>query len=141
MPLRRRKARELCLQILFQSELTKQAPAAVLPQFFRDHPHDADISEYAKALACGYWEHRTVIDETISNASEHWKLSRMSEVDRNILRMAAYELLYMTDVPREVSIDEAIEIAKRYGAEESSAFINGVLDHLKQIDTPMPRVS
>lgn len=132
MPYRRRKARELCLQILFQCGLTDRAPWDVIPQFFKDYPQDPDITEYAKELACGTWKHCEEIDGRISAASEHWKLSRMSEVDRNILRLAAYEMGYVDDVPREVSIDEAIEVAKRYGSEDSAAFINGVLDHLSQ---------
>lgn len=130
MPTRRRKARELCLQILFQCEFVKKSPAALVAQFFHENSVDPDVSEYTKMLACGYWEHRDEIDQKISAVSEHWKLSRMSEVDRNILRMAAYELCYVPEVPREVSLNEAIEVAKKYGSEDSAAFINGILDHL-----------
>lgn len=131
MRTKRRTAREFALQILYQSEVLSLPPWEVIPEFFREHSELPEICEYAKTLACGVGEHSKAIDAAITKASEHWRVSRMSEVDRNILRISAYEMLFSTEVPREVCIDEAIEIAKKYGTEESAAFVNGVLDHLK----------
>lgn len=134
MSSRRRRARELALQILFQSEFLEKAPWHILPQFLRDHPQEADVSEYAKVLACGVWEHKAEIDGLIEAASHHWKLSRMGEIDRNVLRLATYEIRHVADVPREVSLNEAIEIAKKYGSEDSASFVNGILDTIKKED-------
>jgi len=78
----------------------------------------------------GVWENKTELDRLIRGASKHWRVERMSRVDRNILRIAIYEVLHRKDVPPKVSIDEAVELGKRYGAEESGAFINGILDHI-----------
>ena len=130
MSTKRRQAREFALQILYQSETLSKPPWEVVPQFFQNNPGPAEIAEYAKALACGVGENKSALDQAIAKASEHWKVSRMSEVDRNILRIAAYEMLYRDDIPREVCMDEAIEIAKKYGTEDSPAFVNGVLDHI-----------
>lgn len=130
MSSQRRKAREFCLQILFQSNFQAKAPATVLPQFFREYPNDPQVTEYAKCLSCGVWEHKAEIDRIIEAASDNWKLSRMSEVDLTILRMATYEMRYLDDVPTEVSLNEAIEIAKKFGSEDSSAFVNGILDKI-----------
>jgi transcription antitermination protein NusB len=126
----RRKARELALQALYQMEITGNlSPAG--PDLFWDHfESSSGAREFAERLIAGVVEHRDVIDPLIERAAEHWKLGRMPRVDLTILRVATYELLFCPDIPMNVSIDEAIEVAKRYGSEESPTFINGVLDQV-----------
>ncbi len=89
-----------------------------------------EIRPYSREVVVGVWENRTDLDGLISRSSKNWRVERMSRVDINILRIAIYEVLYMKDVPPKVSIDEAVELGKRYGTEESGAFINGILDHI-----------
>ncbi len=89
-----------------------------------------EIRPYSREVVVGVWENRTDLDRLISRSSKNWRVERMSRVDINILRIAIYEVLYMKDVPPKVSIDEAVELGKRYGTEESGAFINGILDHI-----------
>ncbi len=89
-----------------------------------------EVRPYSREVVVGVWENRTDLDRLISRSSKNWRVERMSRVDINILRIAIYEVLYMKDVPPKVSIDEAVELGKRYGTEESGAFINGILDHI-----------
>jgi len=126
----RRKARELALQALYQMEITGiLAPAG--PDLFWDHfAASSRAREFAERLIAGAVENREAIDALIENAAVNWKLSRMPRVDLTILRVATYELLFCADIPMNVSIDEAIEVGKRYGSEESPTFINGVLDQV-----------
>jgi len=93
-------------------------------------PKSQDARAFAEALIRGVHEHRERIDETIRKVSHHWRLERMMRVDRNILRLATYELLEMSEIPRRVTLNEAIELAKRFGAEGSPGFVNGVLDRI-----------
>lgn len=88
------------------------------------------IRSFSRQLVLGVWEKRNELDALIGRSSINWRLERMSRVDRNILRLAAFEVLYMKDIPPKVSIDEAVELGKRYGTEDSGAFINGVLDKI-----------
>jgi N utilization substance protein B len=126
----RRKARELALQVLYQMEITGD-PAPAGPDIFWGHfPSRPEARDYAQRLVAGTMEHREEIDGLLDQAVENWKLGRMSKVDLIILRFATYELLFCPDIPLNVSIDEAIEIGNRYGSDDSSAFINGVLDHV-----------
>ena len=124
----RRKSREVLLQLLFQAEVN----APNTEKFLEHFPQVPEVSERAEKLFVEIWEKRKALDHTIEEASENWKVSRMSLVDRNILRFACYELLYCKDVPMEVVLDEAIEIAKRYGTEESPSFVNGILDKIRK---------
>ena len=127
-PGRRRKARELALQVLYAMELSGQA-AQVSIQRIEDcfRPPD-NVWEYASHIIRGVEMHKDKIDEMIQRASEHWKLSRMATVDRNVLRMAVFELMFCIDVPKKVAINEAVELGKKFGTEDSGAFVNGVLD-------------
>jgi N utilization substance protein B len=126
----RRKARELALQVLYQMEITGE-PAPTGPESFWGHfPSRPAARDFAQRLIAGTTARRDEIDGFIENAVEHWKLERLSKVDLIILRFATYELLFCPDIPLNVSIDEAIEIGNRYGSDDSSAFINGVLDHV-----------
>lgn len=86
--------------------------------------------DFARRLVLGVQRNRSELDLLIRRASKHWRLERMAMVDRSILRLAVYEMLHLEDVPPKVAIDEALELAKRYGAKESGAFINGVLDQI-----------
>ncbi len=93
------------------------------------HPPEG-VMDFAKKLVLGIWENREALDRIIGKSSLNWRLERMSHVDRNILRLGTYEIMHMADIPPKVSIDEAVEIGKRFGTEESGAFINGILDNI-----------
>jgi N utilization substance protein B len=113
--------------MLFALEAASATPQAVLRDFWREFPGDAEGRPYSETLVLGVAKERTELDERISRASDHWKLSRMTRVDRNVLRLATWELLHETETPRAVILDEAVELAKRFGTEDSGAFVNGVL--------------
>ena len=126
----RRKAREMALQMLYQSDVGGAEGEQVLAGF-RPTEYSADAERafsYARSLVEGTLSHRQEIDELIRQQAEHWRLERMPPVDRNILRLAVYEFLYQTDVPKLVILDEAIELAKEFGSEQSGRFVNGLLD-------------
>jgi N utilization substance protein B len=128
---KRRKARELALQFLYQLDQTgARDPEPFEDEFWRRHPVDDEARTFAGSLVRGAMAQRGKIDAVIGESTEHWDLQRMAVVDRNILRMAVYELLYEPAVPGKVAINEAIEIAKKFGTAESSRFINGVLDRV-----------
>jgi len=116
--------------MLYACEVGKHPVDWVIQCFWEHFEPAAEGRQFADRLVRGTVEHRDSIDESIQSVSIHWKVSRMACVDRNILRMAAYELFNVDEVPKRVTINEAIEIAKRYGSEDSWAFINGVLDKL-----------
>jgi len=128
---RRRKAREVALQFLYQLDVNGASdPTAFESEFWSRHPVDAEARAFADALVRGSKEHQPRIDELIARYAEHWDLDRMAVVDRNILRLAVYELMLDAAVPPKVAINEAIEIAKKFGTAESGRFINGVLDRI-----------
>lgn len=127
--LERSKAREQALHILYQREITGEPVAKILNGRSWSE-EDGEPSEFCRALLLGVDAHQSRIDEIIEATSENWSLGRMPLVDRNILRIAAYEILYADDVPDSVSINEAVEMAKVYGGEDSSKFVNGVLGRL-----------
>lgn len=129
---RRRRAREYALQILYQIDLTGGTPEQVFEDFWSSQQVRDEVREFAEALVRGTFEARDTLDEVIAGSSEHWRIERMAAVDRNVIRLAAYELLYRSDTPPVVAIDEAIEIAKRFGSEDSGGFINGVLDSVRR---------
>ena len=107
-----------------------------LGHFWRDGELPDRVSSFARQLVLGTLEHIKDIDDLISKSSEHWRLDRMAIIDRNVMRMAVYEFLYTPDTPKKVVINEAIEIAKRYSTEESTQFVNGILDNIrKQIES------
>lgn len=130
--------RERALQALFQLEDGAQSPEEALARAFDSAtddgvaaPLDPASRTFAQALVEGTCTHRASLDEAIERYSHNWRIDRMSRIDRNILRLGAYELCHCPDVPPNVALNEAIELAKRFGTEESSAFVNGVLDRLK----------
>ena len=127
---RRRQARELALKVLFQMDRGVQPLARVCAYTFENAAASPETLAYARRLAEGVTAEREDIDERLAGRTHHWRLDRLSAVDRNVLRLGAYEMPRCPEVPRDVVINEAIEIAKKYCAEESGRFVNGVLDGL-----------
>jgi N utilization substance protein B len=126
----RRRGREAALQILFAIDSTGVEIELALREHFAFLAATFEGREYAEELARGVSANAPAIDEMLRKVSEHWRLERMPRVDRNILRLSAYELMFLPDVPRRVTLNEAIELAKRYGGEGSPGFVNGVLDRI-----------
>lgn len=124
----RRKARELTLQMLFQHDMSGNSPEMVITTFEDLHKVRSNIRDFAVRVFEGTVQNLEKIDDMITQQAENWRLSRMAVVDRNIIRMSIYEFLYENDTPKLVIIDEAIEIAKKFGTSKSPQFINGVLD-------------
>jgi N utilization substance protein B len=135
----RRKARELAVQLLYQHDLTKVDPEEGMRLFWEHFPVDTEAREFCTQLVLGTLDRLAVIDELLTEASENWSLHRMSVVDRNILRLATYELVDRPDIPPSVSLNEAIEIAKKYSSPDAAVFINGVLDRVKRMVYPVGR--
>lgn len=124
----RRRARELALQLLYQFELTDASPEE-MQEGFEEWKNAGDgVRQFADALLRGTLGKLGEIDAELGRQTTHWRLERLAAVDRNIIRLAMYELIYDTDTPHAVVIDEAIEIAKKFGAKDSGRFVNGVLD-------------
>jgi N utilization substance protein B len=129
--MKRRKAREYALQILFQSDFTeKDIDYKDLEEFWADKKEDEDVKEFAEDLVRGTLKRLDEIDVMLQKIADNWVIKRMAAVDRNILRFAAYEILYRQDIPSAVTINEAIEIAKKFSTMESAPFLNGILDRL-----------
>ena len=136
----RRRAREFALQALYAVDMNGAGGGAALsglwagrledPEPGNDEVVSPDEMEFAQEIVRGVLEDREVLDQRIEAASLHWRLPRMPVVDRNILRIGAHELLHRSDIPASVSINEAIELAKRFGGAESRAFVNGILDRI-----------
>lgn len=124
----RRKSRELVLQALYQEELVGQNGHMDFEEFCSHFQVSKKAIPYAKVVLDGVREKRQAINQLISKYAENWRLERMSVIDRNILRLAVYELHFQDDVPTSVAINEAVEIAKRYSTDDSGPFINGILD-------------
>jgi N utilization substance protein B len=141
----RRLAREYALQALYCADLRSVAVPAALTELWStlmdsegiegERPPESEEVEFAHRLSFGTQEHRESLDRMIEEASTNWRVARMPVVDRNILRIAAFELLDCKDIPPTVSINEAIELAKRFGGADSRAFVNGIVDKLaRQMD-------
>lgn len=126
----RREGRELALQMLYALDLNPIKMQETL-QLFRENSRSAEhVRAFAEELAAGVMANRAEIDKRIAGTSKNWAISRMAKVDLNILRLAVFELVFRTDIPRNVTINEAIEVAKKFGTEDSPAFINGILDEI-----------
>ncbi len=128
----RRKARESALQILFQLEFSSDNYEEVIKEYWKEKKASAKTKNYANWLVRGVISAKEKIDNIIEESSKNWRLSRMATVDRNIIRIATFELLSEQDIPSPVIINEAIEIAKKYGTEDSGQFVNGILDTIKR---------
>ena len=126
----RRKGRELALQALYQIEITGDASARAVDLFLGHFEGNASAKDFARQLVSGVVNQRAEIDGRIEQSTENWKLARLAKVDLVLLRLATYELVFCPEIPASVSLDEAIEIAKRFGTGDSPAFINGVLDQI-----------
>ena len=126
----RRKGRELALQALYQIEITGDPSSAAVDLFLRHFEGNPKAKDFARRLVSGVVSQRAAIDRLIEESADNWKLARLAKVDLVILRMATYELLFCSDIPSTVSLDEAIEIGKRFGSADSATFINGVLDQI-----------
>jgi N utilization substance protein B len=126
----RSTAREAALQMLFALEASGADVERVIADFWLETPGDPEDRAYADEIVRGVARELEATDTRVRAASTNWRLERMTRVDRSVLRLGAYELLHRQDVPRAVILDEAVEIAKRYGTEESGAFVNGVLDRV-----------
>ena len=132
MMTRRSRAREVALQLLFQRDLNPYVVRETIEQFVRDRLRDDSLIPFCLSLFDGVEKNRTALDERLGAAAANWRVSRMAIVDRNVLRLGAYELLFTPDTPAQVALDEAIELARRFGSAGSPAFVNGVLDKLRQ---------
>ena len=127
----RHKARELALQILYQMEMQQVTPKEVMNLFWKvGEPVLSEVHDFATSLVEGTHRNQKEIDQLLEKYSDHWRLDRMAVVDRNILRLSGYELLYSSDIPTSVVLNEGIEIAKKFGTGDSGSFINGILDRL-----------
>jgi N utilization substance protein B len=147
---KRTRSREFALQILFQLDINHSDRAEVLEDFWKDRSDlalsdkekevieldkkDADIRIYAEKLVKGALDNLELLDKIIERVAAHWAIQRMAYVDRNILRLSAYELIYIEDIPVKVAINEAVELAKRYGEPDSSKFVNGILDKIAKTE-------
>ena len=128
---RRRKSRETALQVLYQLNITKQDVHTAFTQFGEHFLSDGVADDFIKRLVEGVLEHCPELDRLIEQYSEHWRLDRIDMIDRNILRMALFELLYCEEIPPKVTINEAIDLGKRFGSADSGSFINGILDRVQ----------
>jgi N utilization substance protein B len=139
----RSKARKRAFQILFESDQRGSAVTAVLADWIRHARTDErqpPVGEYTMQLVEGYAEHADRIDELIATYSVGWTLDRMPAVDRNLLRLGAYELIWEDAVPDAVVIDEAVQLAKEFSTDESPTFVNGLLGRLKELKPTLKRV-
>jgi len=127
----RRKSRELAMQALFYMDMSRNISVKTLDLYCRHFSSSKKAEPFFQELVKGVINTRSEVDAIIERFSSNWKINRMSCVDRNILRIAVYELFYCRDIPPKVSINEAIDIGKKFGTEESGAFVNGILDSIR----------
>jgi N utilization substance protein B len=131
---KRTQAREFTLQLLYQIDITHDAADVCLDNFWQLHLEDAieeQVKDFTNELVKGVADNLGLIDKKITQYATNWQLERMAVIDRNILRLGSYELLFRDDIPAKVSINEAVELAKKYSDSEASKFVNGILDKIK----------
>lgn len=128
---KRTRARELALQALYQLDIQGDEFTSFVADFLKAEEPDEETVEFALGLVRGVVTERDEVDARISAVAQNWDISRMAVIDRNVLRMATFELLFRDEIPPKVSINEAIELGKRYSTKNSGAFINGILDRIK----------
>ncbi len=136
---RRTLSREHALKILYQVEITHRDLDLILADFWKmEEVSDEEVITYAKMVVAGVLKECTILDEKISKYATNWQLKRMAVIDRNVMRIGLFELQHTTDIPPKVAINEAVDLAKKYGDLESSKFVNGILDkiHKKEILEP-----
>ena len=127
---RRTRAREVILQLIYGRDRNRDMDLSYADRFIQDRLRWPDLRNYAGEVYLGVCQQWDQLNGTIASVSENWALDRIAPVDRSLLRMATYELLFRDDIPPKVAIDEAIELAKRYGANDSPRFVNGILDRI-----------
>lgn len=133
---KRTKSREYALQMLYAIDITKEEPKKCIEHFWdRENNVDNQVRAFADDLVLGVAAKKKEIDSMISKHATNWQLDRMAVIDRNVLRFATYELLFMEDIPPKVSINEAIDIAKKFGGNDSGKFVNGILDKINKTET------
>ncbi len=136
---RRTRSREIALQVLYQLEMSGGDGDEVLDLFWRHFNPSPGLQEFSRRIVAGVCAHRRKIDAVIESFSEHWRLDRITVVDRSILRLAIFELLMCPDIPAKVVINEAVELGKRFGSEQSGSFVNGILDSIsRRLSRPAP---
>jgi N utilization substance protein B len=126
---RRTRAREVALQVLYQDDLNPRHNPADDVTFVKGRLQGEELVSFAESLIAGVRRNRGELDQVLSQTADHWSLERMAATDRNVLRLGAYEILY-ADTPGRVAINEAVELAKRFGSRQSAQFVNGILDRL-----------
>ncbi len=124
---RRSRAREVALQVLYQDDLNPAMNPGVADEFLQSRLRFDELIEFARSLVAGVRRNRSELDSRLARTADHWSLERMATTDRNVLRLGAYEILY-ADTPDRVAINEAVELAKRFGTAQSAQFVNGILD-------------
>ena len=131
---KRTRAREFALQILYQIDITGNSLKDILDTFWK-YPEEQDaepaIQDFAASLVKGVIDNLGPIDQKITRYATNWQLKRMAVVDRNILRLASFEIMFLSDIPAKVSINEAVDLAKKFSTEEAGKFVNGILDKIK----------
>jgi transcription antitermination factor NusB len=127
---KRRRSRELAIKVLFHLEYSRDDPAEAFDLVCKNFKFSEDVKPFAQGLVLGVYDRLNELDTIISETSRNWRLERIAKVDRCILRLAAFELLHRSDIPPKVSINEAVDLGKKFGSEESGAFINGILDKI-----------
>ena len=132
---KRTLARELALKILYQAEITRR-DVKTADQIFWTEMEEVDkaVREFARMLTLGVGQHLQDIDDFISKYGTNWQIKRMAVIDRNILRLGVFELMFASDIPPKVTINEAVELAKKYGDVDSSKFVNGILDKIHKVE-------
>ncbi len=126
----RRRARVLAIQVLFHLEFSPDDPSEVFDLICENFDARKSIRDFSKRLVLGVCEKKKILDKVISGASKNWRIKRMARLDKSILRLAAFEIMFIEDIPPKVSLDEAVEIGKKFGGEDSGRYINGVLDNI-----------
>ena len=137
----RRLSREMALKALFQIDLVNANMEETMKYTFKNGEFSDEVKEFTLILVKGVMSNLSEIDKTINNYTKNWSLERITNIDRNILRIAIYEILYLIDIPKSVSINEAVELAKKYGTKSSSSFVNGVLGKIDKDDENTKKIN
>ena len=136
---KRTQAREIALKILYQIDIAHHDAEKVMEDFFTySDGMDGDIKEFSKKIVLGTTNNLESLDKKIAEFATNWELKRMAIIDRNILRLACFELMFLDDIPSKVTINEAVELAKKYGGIDSGKFVNGILDKINKTDIKKP---
>ena len=136
----RRLSREMALKVLFQIDLVSTNIEETLKYTFENDKYSDEVREFTLTLVKGVLSNLSEIDKAINNYTNNWSLERIANIDRNILRIAIYEILYLENIPKSVSINEAVELAKKYGTKSSFSFVNGVLGKIDKNDKILKKI-